>query len=127
VGELSTCSEDFRVRWARHDVRLHRTGRKHFNHPVVGQLHLSFDALALPTDTGLTLTAFTAEAGTPDDDALQLLAVWAATARRDPHPDRGAAPVPRIGSHRDLARGMTTRPPVAASASKRVEKISVAG
>jgi MmyB-like transcription regulator ligand binding domain len=25
VGELSTRSEDFRIRWAAHDVRLHRT------------------------------------------------------------------------------------------------------
>jgi hypothetical protein len=36
VGELSTRSEDFRTRWAAHNVRLHRTGVKHKHHPVVG-------------------------------------------------------------------------------------------
>jgi MmyB-like transcription regulator ligand binding domain len=37
VGELSTRSEAFRTRWAAHDVRLHRTGVKHFRHPAVGR------------------------------------------------------------------------------------------
>ncbi len=32
VGELSTRSEDFRTRWAAHNVRLHRAGTKQF-HP----------------------------------------------------------------------------------------------
>ena len=30
IGELSTRSEEFRSLWAAHDVRLHRSGRKHF-------------------------------------------------------------------------------------------------
>jgi MmyB-like transcription regulator ligand binding domain len=29
VGELSTRSDEFRVRWGSHDVQLHRTGLKH--------------------------------------------------------------------------------------------------
>ncbi|MEU4559527.1 helix-turn-helix domain-containing protein [Actinoplanes sp. NPDC023936] len=36
VGELCTRSEEFRTRWAAHDVRLHSTGIKQFRHPVVG-------------------------------------------------------------------------------------------
>ncbi|MEU7875660.1 helix-turn-helix transcriptional regulator [Dactylosporangium sp. NPDC049140] len=79
VGELCTRSEEFRLRWAAHDVRLHRTGRKHIRHPVVGDLHLSYDVMELPADPGLALIAFSAEAGSPDDDALKLLASWAAT------------------------------------------------
>jgi transcriptional regulator with XRE-family HTH domain len=79
VGELSTRSDDFRVRWAAHDVRLHRTGLKHFHHPVVGDLHLNFESMQLSADPGLTLTALSAEAGSPSDDALRLLASWAAT------------------------------------------------
>src|SRR5438067_1384975 len=47
VGELSTRSDAFRVRWAAHDVRLHRTGQKH-RHPVVGELHLSYEVMDLP-------------------------------------------------------------------------------
>ncbi len=83
VGELSTRSDTFRVRWAAHDVRLHRTGLKHVRHPIVGDLHLSYDVMELPADPGLSLIAFSAEAGSPDDDALRLLASWAATHASD--------------------------------------------
>ena len=79
IGQLSTRSEEFRTLWAAHDVRLHLTGTKHFRHPVVGALNLSFDALELPGEPGLTLTVYSAEPGTPDADNLTLLASWAAT------------------------------------------------
>jgi transcriptional regulator with XRE-family HTH domain len=79
VGELSTRSDAFRTRWAAHDVRLHRAGVKHFHHPVVGDLHLSYDVMELAADPGLSLIAFSAHAGSPDDDALRLLTSWAAT------------------------------------------------
>jgi transcriptional regulator with XRE-family HTH domain len=78
VGELCTRSDAFRIRWAAHDVRLHRTGLKHIRHPVVGELHLSYEVMELPADPGQALIAFSAEKGTPDDDALRLLASWAA-------------------------------------------------
>jgi hypothetical protein len=83
VGELSTRSEAFRARWAAHDVRLHRTGVKHFCHPAVGRLDLTFDAMEIPTDPGLTITCYTAEPGTPSDQNLKLLASWAATMEQD--------------------------------------------
>jgi len=79
VGELSTRSDEFRVRWGAHDVQLHRTGLKHIRHPVVGDLHLSYEVMELGADPGLALVAFSAEAGSPADDALRLLASWAAT------------------------------------------------
>jgi transcriptional regulator with XRE-family HTH domain len=79
VGELATRSDDFRTRWAAHNVRLHHTGVKHFQHPVVGRLDLAFEAMPLPADPGLTMTAYSAQPGTPAHDALRLLASWAAT------------------------------------------------
>lgn len=79
VGELATRSDDFRIRWAAHNVRLHHTGVKHFQHPVVGRLDLAFEAMPLPADPGLTMTAYSAQPGTPAHDALRLLASWAAT------------------------------------------------
>jgi transcriptional regulator with XRE-family HTH domain len=88
VGELSTRSEEFRIRWAAHNVRMHRSGTKHFHHPAVGDLHLSFDALELPGEPGLTLTAYSAEPGTADADGLALLNSWAASqesADQTPH------------------------------------------
>jgi transcriptional regulator with XRE-family HTH domain len=79
IGELSTRSEQFRTWWAAHNVRFHRTGTKRFHHPVVGDLTLTFEALDLAADSGLRISAYSAEPGTPSDDALKLLATWAAT------------------------------------------------
>ncbi len=79
VGELATRSEAFRTRWAAHDVRHHRSGTKHLRHPAVGELVLDFEVLALPADPGLTLSVYTAAAGTPSADALRLLASWGAS------------------------------------------------
>ena len=89
VGELATRSEDFRTRWAAHNVRLHHTGIKRFHHPVVGQLDLPFNAMPLPADPGLTLTAYTAEPGTPAEEELRLLASWTATQDQDAHHPAG--------------------------------------
>jgi transcriptional regulator with XRE-family HTH domain len=79
VGELATRSEDFRTLWAAHDVRLHHSGSKKLHHPVVGDLDLTFEALEVGTDKGLSVIAYTIEPGSPSHDSLQLLAHWAAT------------------------------------------------
>src|SRR4249920_3114105 len=76
IGELSTRSEEVRVR--AHDVRFHRTGVKHF-HPIVGDLTLTYEALELPAEPGLTIFAYTAEPNSPSRDALNLLASWTST------------------------------------------------
>lgn len=78
VGELSTRSEDFRTRWATHDVHAHRSGTKHIHHAEVGDLTLEFESLHVATDAGLTLSAYLAEPGSPSADRLRLLASWAA-------------------------------------------------
>ncbi|KPM52330.1 XRE family transcriptional regulator [Frankia sp. R43] len=79
IGELSTRSAQFRTRWAAHNVRFHRTGRKRLHHPVIGALDLTFEAMEFPSHPGLTLVVYTAPAGTPAADGLRLLASWAAT------------------------------------------------
>jgi transcriptional regulator with XRE-family HTH domain len=78
VGELSTRSEEFRTRWATHNVRQHFTGVKHFHHPIVGELHLLFESMELSADAGLSLYVYSPEPGTPSVDAIRLLANWAA-------------------------------------------------
>ena len=83
IGELSTRSEEFRTRWADHNVRLHQTGAKRFNHPVVGELTLTFEMMELAADPGLNLLTFTAEAGSKSDEALNLLGSWAATVEQE--------------------------------------------
>jgi len=79
IGELSTQSEDFRVRWAAHNVRFHDTGVKRLHHPVVGDLTLTYESMELAADHGLTMFAYTAEAGSKSEEALNLLTSWAAT------------------------------------------------
>jgi MmyB-like transcription regulator ligand binding domain len=79
VGELSTRSEEFRQHWAKHDVRFHISGVKHFHHPQVGDLQLNYERLEVVFDTGLTIFAYTADPGTRSAEALSLLASWAAT------------------------------------------------
>jgi transcriptional regulator with XRE-family HTH domain len=82
IGLLSTRSEEFRIEWARHDVRLHRSGTKRFRHPLVGQLTLDYEVLELPADPGLTLVTYSAEPGSASEAALGELERWAATRQR---------------------------------------------
>ena len=79
IGELSTRSDEFRGRWAAHDVQIHTTGVKLIHHPVVGDLDLSFESFPLAADPSQSLLVYTAEPGSPSQDALRLLASWAAT------------------------------------------------
>ncbi|MGW4795763.1 helix-turn-helix transcriptional regulator [Nonomuraea sp. NPDC004297] len=79
VGELSTRNDDFRRRWAAHDVRTHGTGVKHFHHHVVGDLTLAYESMDLRAEPDLSMTIYTAEPGSPSEDALRLLASWTAT------------------------------------------------
>jgi hypothetical protein len=79
VGELSTLSDEFRVRWAKHDVRLHYSGTKIFHHPEVGDLEVGYEALELAADPGLTLTVYTSVKGSETEERLRLLASWYAT------------------------------------------------
>ena len=84
VEELSNQSDEFHTRWAAHDVRIHSTGVRHFHHPVVGDLSLSYETMELVADAGLTMLAYTAEPGSKSDEGLNLLASWAATEQVGP-------------------------------------------
>ena len=79
VGELSTRSEEFRVRWAAHNVKFHRTGTKPLHQPVVGDLTLAYEAPDLPGDNGQRVLVYTAEPQSSSQQALNLLASWSAT------------------------------------------------
>jgi MmyB-like transcription regulator ligand binding domain len=92
VGELSTRSQEFRTRWAAHNVRQHQTGRKQLHHPVVGDLELTYEVLALPADPGRSLVVYGAEPGSASQDALRLLASWAATLDQPDQPAKVETP-----------------------------------
>jgi transcriptional regulator with XRE-family HTH domain len=99
VGELSTRSELFGTLWAAHDVRRHDTGRKRFQHPIVGELNLTFEAMELVADPGLTMFVYTAEPGSKSEQALNLLASWTATPEQEStHADHEEQPRHRRGA-----------------------------
>jgi transcriptional regulator with XRE-family HTH domain len=79
IGELSTRSDEFRVRWAAHNVRFHRTGTKRLRHPLIGELELSYETMTLDADEGLRIALYTAEPDSASQQALDLLASWTAT------------------------------------------------
>jgi transcriptional regulator with XRE-family HTH domain len=73
VGELSLKSGEFRRRWASHHVRRAAGGIKHFHHPLVGDIALSYESLVLP-DPGQALVVYHATPDSPGSQALSLLA-----------------------------------------------------
>lgn len=79
IGELVTRSDDFRQRWAAHNVRHHLSGIKRIHHPVVGDLELSYEAMDLPANPDWFLFGHTAEPGSPSEERLRLLGSLAVT------------------------------------------------
>jgi hypothetical protein len=49
-----------------------------FAHPVVGELTLAYEAMAVPDRPDQVMVVYTAEPGSPSDDALRLLSSWCA-------------------------------------------------
>jgi transcriptional regulator with XRE-family HTH domain len=88
VGELATRSPQFREDWADRDVHEHRTGRKTYRHPEVGEIEVIYDVLELPGETGISITTYSCDEGSASADKLALLASWAATQQlaADQHP-----------------------------------------
>lgn len=88
VGELATRSTDFRTWWGGHTVRMHNAGTKRINHPVVGEMTLSYETLVLPSSRGIVVATYLAEPGSSSSDALDMLRSWSAqpvdTARSAP-------------------------------------------
>jgi transcriptional regulator with XRE-family HTH domain len=96
VDELCARSEQFRARWAAHDVRLHEAGTKQLNHPVVGSLEVQYETLQPPIDPGLTMHVYTARPGSASALALERLTAWSLDqlpekdSTHDRHEDLGA-------------------------------------
>lgn len=77
VDELREGSADFARLWERHDVQAAPTLRKTFHHPLVGEVTVDCDSLAL-TDSDQHLVLYSAPAGSRDAEALALLNVLGA-------------------------------------------------
>jgi transcriptional regulator with XRE-family HTH domain len=87
IGELCTRSDAFRVLWGSHDVHVFREGTKRLRHPVVGELELEHESLALPEENGLSVVVYSAPPGSAAEDGLKLLASWSATAGQEQDAD----------------------------------------
>lgn len=79
VGELATQSHEFSTRWARHNVRHHRSARKRIHHHLLGDLDVTGEALELPGE-GLVIITYTADPDSPTAEAIGFLASWAPSA-----------------------------------------------
>ncbi|GLY88883.1 helix-turn-helix transcriptional regulator [Actinoallomurus iriomotensis] len=73
VGELLLKSPDFARLWERYDVRPHASATKAFHHPDVGDLTLGYQSMLLEGTPGQRLSAYHAQPGSPDHDAMVLL------------------------------------------------------
>lgn len=82
IGELSTRSKAFRIRWGAHNVRRHGSGTKNFHHHLVGDLTLTYEGLELTAEPGLSFLIYTAEPGSTSQQRLDLLASWTVRTQR---------------------------------------------
>lgn len=73
VGELSIKSADFRILWARHDVRGKTREAKLFHHAEVGDLELHYEAFTVNSAPTQQLIVYQAEPGSTSADAVALL------------------------------------------------------
>ncbi|WP_369798419.1 helix-turn-helix transcriptional regulator [Mycobacterium sp. URHB0044] len=74
VTELLTGSAEFEALWATHDVAAPTMLRKTFRHPMVGPVTVNCDTLDI-ADRDQRMVIYTADPGSPSDEALRLLSV----------------------------------------------------
>ncbi|NYI98385.1 hypothetical protein HNR12_004662 [Streptomonospora nanhaiensis] len=78
VAELRERSREFDQWWVRHRGHQRTHGSKRLRHPLVGELTVEYETLTPPGDPDTTLFVYTAAAGSPSRQALDLLASWTA-------------------------------------------------
>lgn len=79
IAELRARSPEFDRWWAEHRVYQRTYGSKRLRHPVVGDLTVEYETLALPGDSSTTVFAYSTEPHSPSDRALTMLASWSLT------------------------------------------------
>ncbi|MER7790173.1 helix-turn-helix transcriptional regulator [Streptomyces sp. NPDC097640] len=91
VGELTLKAPEFSAWWNDHRVLSRTHGAKSYRHPLVGDLHFTYESFQPLGDTDQTLCVYNVEPGSPTAEALQLLATWTAPQQRTRHPPSDAA------------------------------------
>lgn len=88
VGDLAVRSPEFRVWWAEQQVVERTAGVKRFNHPLVGELTVDYEALDVVGETDQTLFIYTTKPRSEDREKMRLLAGWV---HERPEPEQGVA------------------------------------
>ncbi|MFD7136448.1 helix-turn-helix transcriptional regulator [Streptomyces sp. NPDC059894] len=78
VGEFCIRVPESGAWWDSHRVQQCAHGEQRFAHPVVGDLTLHHETLALPADADQEICLYTAEPGSTHAETLRLLASWTA-------------------------------------------------
>lgn len=91
VGELTLKSAEFSTWWNDHRVLRRTHGAKSYHHPLVGDLHFSYESFSAPGESDQTLCVYNVEPGSETARSLQLLTNWTA-----PQPDTLPRPEPTI-------------------------------
>lgn len=76
VGELTLRCPEFTGWWNDHRVLRRTHGAKHYHHPLVGDLHFTYESFQVPGDVEQTLCVYNVEPGSPTAQALQVLGSW---------------------------------------------------
>ena len=82
VNDLTRDSPEFAQLWGQYDVTPRRSKPKVFHHPTAGDMTLWHEVLRL-SDDGQRLGIYQAPPGSPDHDALTLLAMAAGESERE--------------------------------------------
>ncbi|MFC7217001.1 helix-turn-helix transcriptional regulator [Streptomyces polyrhachis] len=88
IGELTLQSPEFTGWWNDHRVLRRTHGAKRYRHPLVGDLHFSYESFQAPGDPEQTLCVYNVEPGSETAQALQVLASWTASEITTPEPPR---------------------------------------
>ncbi|MFF2387171.1 helix-turn-helix transcriptional regulator [Streptomyces sp. NPDC058108] len=89
IGELTLNSPEFSTWWNDHRVLRHTHGTAHYRHPLVGDLHFSYEFMQPPGDDNQTLCVYLPQPDTTTAQSLSILNSWNASTTDtapDPHP-----------------------------------------
>ncbi|WP_237047723.1 hypothetical protein [Lentzea guizhouensis] len=78
VAELRERSRDFDQWWEQHRVHQRTHGSKRLRHPLVGDLTVDYESLALPGDPDTMLYVYTTAPDSSSRQAMDILASWVA-------------------------------------------------
>ena len=76
IGELTVKSDEFQEWWPKHKVYECSFGSKQLMHPLVGHLTIDYETFPVPGEPDQQLFLYTAQTGSPSEDAPRILASW---------------------------------------------------